>query len=108
MNGPMKKHQLFSLIFFTIPLSLSDKIDLSQGNGLVNATVLLNKLNFQCNSFDSIYSWDKEIKELSLSHLSLSHLPRACLKVRLHTAINWADFVSWCMLYTYEGNKMHS
>ena len=35
----MKKHQLFSLIFFTIPLSLSDKIDLSQGNGLVNAKV---------------------------------------------------------------------
>ena len=30
-------------------------------------------------------------------------------KVRLHTAINRAaDFVSWCMLYTYEGNKMHS
>ena len=22
------------------------------------------------------------------------------VKVRLHTAINWADFVSWCMLYT--------
>ena len=30
------------------------------------------------------------------------------LKVRLHTAINRVDFVSWCMLYTYEGNKMHS
>ena len=30
------------------------------------------------------------------------------LKLRLHTAINRADFVSWCMLYTYEGNKMHS
>ena len=29
-------------------------------------------------------------------------------KVRLHTAINLADFVSWCMLYTYDGNKMHS
>ena len=30
-------------------------------------------------------------------------------KLRLHTAINRADFVSWCMLYTYEGsNKMHS
>ena len=27
-----------------------------------------------------------------------------CLKVRLHTTINRADFVSWCMLYTYEGN----
>ena len=26
-------------------------------------------------------------------------------KVRLHTAINRADFVSWCMLYTKEGNK---
>ena len=22
--------------------------------------------------------------------------------------INWAYFVSWCMLYTQEGNKMHS
>ena len=31
----------------------------------------------------------------------------ADLKVRFHTAINRADFVSWCMLYTYEGNKMH-
>ena len=30
------------------------------------------------------------------------------VEVRLHTAINRADFVSWCMLYTYEGNKMHS
>ena len=30
------------------------------------------------------------------------------LKVRLHTAINRTDFVSWCMLYTYDGNKMHS
>ena len=30
-----------------------------------------------------------------------------CLKLRLHTAINWADFVSWCMLYTNEGYKMH-
>ena len=30
------------------------------------------------------------------------------IKVRLHTAINRADFVSWCMLYTYDGNKMHS
>ena len=30
------------------------------------------------------------------------------LEVRLHTAINRADFVSWCMLYIHEGNKMHS
>ena len=22
------------------------------------------------------------------------------IKVHLHTAINWADIVSWCMLYT--------
>ena len=29
------------------------------------------------------------------------------VKVRLHAAICRADFVSWCMLYTYEGNKMH-
>ena len=29
-------------------------------------------------------------------------------KVYLHTTINRADFVFWCMLYTYEGNKMHS
>ena len=28
------------------------------------------------------------------------------VKERLHTAINRADFVSWCMLYTYEGNKV--
>ena len=27
------------------------------------------------------------------------------VKLRLPTAINRADFVSWCMLYTYEGNK---
>ena len=30
------------------------------------------------------------------------------LKLRLHTAINRVDFVSWYMLYTYEGNKIHS
>ena len=39
------------------------------------------------------------------------HKNRLCkrvFKVRLHTAINLADFVSWCMLYSYEGNKMHS
>ena len=30
------------------------------------------------------------------------------VKVRLHTAINRADFVSSCMLYTYDGNKMYS
>ena len=30
------------------------------------------------------------------------------VRVRLHTAINRADFRSGCMLYTYEGNKMHS
>ena len=29
------------------------------------------------------------------------------IKLRLHTAINRADFVSWCMLYTYDGNRMH-
>ena len=28
------------------------------------------------------------------------------VKLRLHTAINRADFVSWYMLYTYEGNKV--
>ena len=27
------------------------------------------------------------------------------VKLRLHVAINRVDFVSWCMLYTYEGNK---
>ena len=30
------------------------------------------------------------------------------LKVRLHTAINQADFVSWCMLLYIRRNKMHS
>ena len=30
------------------------------------------------------------------------------VKLRLHSAITRADFVSWCMLYTYKGNKMHS
>ena len=30
------------------------------------------------------------------------------IMVRLHTAINRADFVSWCMLYTYEDNQIHS
>ena len=29
----------------------------------------------------------------------------ATFKVRLHSAINLADFVSWCILYTKEGNK---
>ena len=27
--------------------------------------------------------------------------------MRLHTAISWVDFVSWWMLQTYKGNKMH-
>ena len=27
-------------------------------------------------------------------------------KVRLNTVINQAEFVFWCMLYTYEGNEM--
>ena len=29
------------------------------------------------------------------------------VKLRLHTVINRADFISWCMLYTNAGNKMH-
>ena len=29
------------------------------------------------------------------------------VKLRLHTAINRADFVSRCMLSTYEGDKLH-
>ena len=29
-------------------------------------------------------------------------------KLRLHTAINRADFACWCMLYTYEVNKIQS
>ena len=37
-----------------------------------------------------------------------SDTKKGFLKVRLHTAINQADFVSWCMLYTYKGNKMYS
>ena len=47
-------------------------------------------------------------------HSVFSHRPRdfltkiSQLKLRLHTAINQADFVSWCMLYTCEGNKMQS
>ena len=32
----------------------------------------------------------------------------SCLKLHLHTAINRADLAYWCMLYTYEGNKMQS
>ena len=39
------------------------------------------------------------------------HKNRPCkraLKLRLHTAINQVDFVSWCMFYLYEGNEMHS
>ena len=30
------------------------------------------------------------------------------LKLRLNIEINRADFVSWCMLYSYEDNKRHS
>ena len=30
----------------------------------------------------------------------------SCLKLRLHTAINRADFVSWCMLYIYIYTKV--
>ena len=39
----------------------------------------------------------------TFSYFDLYHI-----KVRLHTAINRADFVSWCMLYIHEGKKMHS
>ena len=28
------------------------------------------------------------------------------VKLRLYTAVNRVDFVSRCMLYTYEGNKI--
>ena len=33
-------------------------------------------------------------------NFSISHFALEKFKVRLYTAINWADFVSWCMLYT--------
>ena len=39
---------------------------------------------------------------------SKNRLCKRALKLRLHTPINGANFVSWCMLYTFEGNKMHS
>ena len=38
----------------------------------------------------------------------MSRLAGLALKLHLHTAINRADFVSWCMLYTHHGNKIHS
>ena len=48
----------------------------------------------------------KEISELeSLSKFKTTL--KEYIKVRLHTAINRADFLSPCMLYTNEGNKMH-
>ena len=49
-----------------------------------------------------VYGWVLEnviTRKISLSFTS------ACFKVRLHTAIKRADFVSRCMLYTYKGNK---
>ena len=48
----------------------------------------------------------KEISELEYSSKFKTTL-KDYIKVRLHTAINQADFISWCMLYTNEGNKMH-
>ena len=58
----------------------------------------------------SIYCWMTSSPHASLIvyHALLLQQINVLIKVRLHTAINRADFVSWCMLYTYEGNKMHS
>ena len=47
------------------------------------------------------------LRDVFLRHGLNMSTTTGLLKVRLHTAINRADFVSWCMLYTNEGNKMH-
>ena len=65
---------------------------------------------------DSTYTKVSKLKKFSDSFPEkYPHLKKKCitpltnwLKLRLHTAINRADFVPRCMLYTYEGNKMHS
>ena len=44
--------------------------------------------NVQINSYNAYSFWLSYIKVYTR------------MKVRLHTAINRADFVSWCMLYT--------
>ena len=54
----------------------------------------------------SILKKSKSLR-LQLSYDQLSN-PKGPLKVHLHAAIRRADFVSWCMLYTYEGKRMHS
>ena len=61
---------------------------------------------------------DYEIKQIEINTIAssfggigsrLTHLHRYVFnRSGLHTVINLADFVSWCMLYTYKGKKMHS
>ena len=50
-------------------------------------------------------SWQRDFNALIVYYKEILK-PKGT--VRLHTAINRADFVSWCMLYTYDGYKMHS
>ena len=55
---------------------------------------------FQCNfdwlCFDSIYSWKKEIEELSLSH-NCFYLPRTCLiKIENEALVSASDRLSLC------------
>ena len=50
----------------------------------------------------------RAINQLAHRASPVSEEARLIEGIRLHTAINQADFVSCCMLYTYDGNKMHS
>ena len=57
----------------------------------------------------SFSKWPKTLHHTNIYEMSEYKCKEECaFGVRLHTVINPADFRSWCMLYTYEGNKMQS
>ena len=69
---------------------------------LLNFNFFSDNESYLIKNFPLTLSSNEVIKR-SRSYIKHS---KECLKLRSHTAINRADFVSWCMLYTYEGNKI--
>ena len=47
-------------------------------------------------------------KEVGYTQSKVTKYSSCTVKLHLHAVINQADFVSWCMLHMYEGNKMYS
>ena len=66
-------------------------------------TILLTGGWWVCMITQNVWTW-----KAGLCQRFVCDSSEIRVKVRLHTAINQADFVSRCMLYTYDGNKMYS